>query len=1011
MVEHKKPPAKRAPVVKTQAPAVEPPPLEHPQPQEVLLPVIQPPSFPIVGIGASAGGLAALEAFLAAMPPGNGKGIAFVVVQHLSPDYKSILSELLKRSTQMQVFEAQQGMTVKPNCVYIIPPNRDMALLGGKLQLFDITAPRSAHFAIDYLFRSLAADLHERAICIILSGTGSDGTLGVRAVKAEGGMVMAQTPESAEFDGMPRSAIATGFVDYVLPPAAMPAQLIAYVKRAMMKKLEPPPASSLYAHDIIPKMCVLLRAKTGHDFSQYKQATIIRRMERRMALHQIDRAPDYLRFLQEHSEEVSALFRDLLIGVTSFFRDPEAFAALETVAIPGLFANTPAASGIRVWICGCSTGEEAYSVAILMQEHLERLQQPYKVQIFATDIDRQATDQARAGVFPPSIAADVTPERLARFFTQDANGSYRVEKTIRDLVIFAEQDLLKDPPFSKLNLLCCRNLLIYLNAAVQARIIDLFHYALLPGGILLLGNSETTGDRSPLFEPLDRKAKLYFRKEEDSSPLPPVMGELAVLPSAPRLPAPRLAAAPAHQRKLSLRQVTEQALLRDFARAAVLVDALGEILYFHGRTGKYLEPPAGDASSNLLVMARDGLRRDLTAAFHRAVSRKEPVYLANLRVKTNGHEIGLDLTVLPVLNPEPTLPILFLAIFDEKAEFAFPEKGASSAAKLAENTTAEARMAALERELRSKDNYIQTIIEEMETSGEELKSSNEEMQSVNEEMQSTNEELETSREELQSVNEELATVNTELLQKVAELSRANNDMNNLLAGTGVATLFVDHQLHITRFTPTMTQIINLIASDVGRPLAHLVSNLVQHDHLLAEVQAVLDTLIPVEAEVQTKAGNWYILSIRPYRTLDNVIEGAVVSFVDVTARKLIQQKQLEFERFRHAAMIETVGIAFFHLNGAITSANEAFLHMVDYSREDLETGKLTWSAITPAEWLPHSNKALKEIITTGKATPFEMQYLRKDGSRGKALFAEWRLDEKDAVVYVISVAPDQSPPT
>ncbi len=957
-------------------------------------------AFSIVGIGASAGGLAAIEAFLSAMPRESEEKFAFVVIQHLSPDHKSILSELLKRCTGMQVYEAQDGMVVTPNRAYIIPPNRDMALMGGKLQLFEITSPRSAHFSIDFFFRSLADDLAERAICIVLSGTGSDGTLGVRAVKGAGGMAMAQTPESTEFDGMPRSAIATGLVDYVLPPAEMPAQLIAFLGQTRARL--DIPASSQHSAAILAKIFVLVRARTGHDFSQYKQSTMIRRIERRMALHQIERISDYLRYMQEHAGEVSALFRDLLIGVTNFFRDPDAFAALETLAIPHVFANAPPESTIRVWVCGCSSGEEAYSLAILFHEHLEKVHQVHKLQIFATDIDREAADQARTGVFPPSIAADVSAERLARFFKSDVNGSYRIQKSIRDSLIFAEHDLLKDPSFSKLNLISCRNLLIYLNAAVQKRVMDLFHYGLAPGGLLFLGNSESAGDGSSGFETFDRKAKLYLRTPDDAQPIRPLIREVPQLAASPREASPGPSAELPPSRKPSLHEIAEKALLSDFTRAAVLVDARGEILYFHGRTGKYLEPAVGNAVSNVLAMSREGLDRHLKAALHRAVSKGEIVHLDNVQVKTNGHNVFVKLTILPVGSVAATFPGLFLVIFDEKPE---QEAVGQTLQIPTENAAAEARVAALEHQLRSKDNYIQTVVEEMETTSEELKSSNEEMQSVNEEMQSANEELETSREELQSVNEELATVNAELLQKVAELSRANNDMNNLLAGTGVGTLFVDHQLRVTRFTPSITEVLNLIQTDVGRPLAHIVSNLAEHDHLIAEVQAVLDTLVPFDVEVQTKAAKWYILSIRPYRTLDNVIEGAVISFVDITARRVAQAKELELERFRHASQIETVGIAFFQLAGGITSANEAFLHMLDYTREDLEAGKLGWEQITPAEWLPHSRRALKELKTRGKATPFEMQYVRKDGSRGKALFAEWRLDEDDAVVYVISMAP------
>ena len=958
-----------------------------------------PKTFPIVGIGASAGGLAAFEAFLTAMPPSTEKGIAFVLVQHLAPDHKSILTELVKRYTEMRVYEVEDGMPVKSGCVYVIPPNRDMALLSGKLQLLEPTAPRGVRLPIDFFFRSLAADQRDRAICIVLSGTGSDGTIGLRAVKGEVGMAMAQLPESTEFDSMPRSAIATGLVDYILPPAEMPSQLIAYVNQIFGGKIKRPQAPPAKSQDTLAKICVLLRARTGHDFSQYKENTVTRRVERRMALQQIEHAADYLRFMQQDANEAAALFRDLLIGVTSFFRDRDTFAVLEAVTIPRLFEGMPAGGPIRVWVCGCSTGEEAYSIAILIQEHLEKLPHPYKVQIFATDIDRHATDQARTGVFPASIAADVSPERLARFFTHDSGGHYRIHKTIRDLLIFSEQDVLKDPPFSKLGLISCRNLLIYLNANLQKRLIPLFHYALKPGGMLFLGNSETVGDQPWLFEALDRKARLYLRKDDVGGVSRLPIGVLAASALDPRVPfSSRIEAL--QEAKLNVREVTQQTLLRHLAQAAVLVNAQGEILYFHGRTGNYLEPAPGDAGANILAMAREGLRRDLTSALHRAVSTKEPVRIKGVQVKTNGHVIAVDLAILPA--GASAAPDLYLVTLDEKPTGEIPPP--PSGELLNNELAPDARIAALDQELRAKNDYIQTIVEEMETSSEELKSSNEEMQSINEEMQSTNEELETSKEELQSLNEELATVNAELQEKVADLSRANNDMNNLFAGTGVGTLFVDHQLRISRFTPATTQVVNLIQTDIGRPLGHIVSNLAGPDHLLADVQTVLDTLVPLEAEVQTKAGGWYILGIRPYRTVDNVIEGAVITFVDITLRRLAEQKLLEAERFRRAAEIETVGIVFFRIAGAITSANDAFLRMLGYSREDLAAGKIYWDLITPPEWIKASQQALKELQDSGRSNPYERQYVRKDGSHGLALFAAWRLAEDEAVVYIIDVA-------
>jgi two-component system CheB/CheR fusion protein len=960
-----------------------------------------PRTFPIVGIGASAGGLAAFESFLTAMPPTTQSGMAFVLIQHLAPDHRSILTELIKRYTRMQVYEVEDGMDVNRSCAYIIPPNRDMALLRGKLQLNEPTTPRGIRLPIDFFFRSLAADQRDRAICIVLSGTGSDGTLGLRAVKGEGGMAMVQTPETTEFDSMPRSAIATGLVDYILPPAKMPEQLIAYANQLFDKKTKPAATLPQKPEDTLAKICVLLRARTGHDFSQYKENTLNRRVERRMALHQLERTADYLRFMQQDAGEAHALFRDLLIGLTSFFRDPDAFAALQTSGIPRLFEGVPPGGAIRVWVCGCSTGEEAYSIAILIQEHLEKLLQAYKVQIFATDIDRQATDQARGGVFPASIAADISAERLTRFFTQDAGGSYHIRKTIRDLLIFSEQDVLKDPPFSKLGLVSCRNLLIYLNADLHKRLFPLFHYALSPGGILFLGNSETISDPPWLFDALDRKARLYVRKDSVTGVARPLQGAMTATALDPRTTA-ITANEGNREAKLNVREVTQQTLLRHLSQAAILVNRHGEILYFHGRTGNYLEPAPGDAGSNILTMAREGLRRALTSALHHAVAKKEITQARGLQIKTNGSFISADLAVIPALIS--SAPDLYVVSLEEKPPGEAAPRGKAAKSGKSIPSASHARIAALEHELRAKDEYIQTIVEEMETSSEELKSSNEEMQSVNEEMNSTNEELETSKEELQSVNEELATVNSELQQKVADLSRINNDMNNLLAGTGVGTLFVDHQLRIARFTPSVTEIINLIPGDIGRPLAHIVSNLIGHDNLLADVQSVLDTLVPSEIEVQTKVGSWYILGIRPYRTLENVIEGAVITFVDITLRKAAEEKLREAERFRRAVEIETVGIVFFQIDGAMTSANSAFLRMTGHSRQDLDTGKINWDSITPPEWLEASHQAQTELKNTGRAVPYERQYLRQDGSRGWALFAAWRIAEGEAVVYLIDVA-------
>ncbi len=850
--------------------------------------------FPVVGVGASAGGLAAYEAFFSGMPADVDTGMAFVLVQHLAPDHKSILTELVRRYTRMEVFEVEDGMKVRPDCAYIIPPNRDMALLHGTLRLLEPASPRGLRLPIDFFFRSLAQDQHQRAICIVLSGTGSDGTLGVRAVKGEGGMVMVQSPESTEHDGMPRSAIDTGFADYVLPPAEMPAQLVAYASRAFGPTTRPVPVVTPRALSTLKTICVIIRAQTGHDFSGYKESPFLRRIDRRMAIHQIDRREDYARVLQEDPAEVETLFRELLIGVTSFFRDPDAFGVLEREVIPRLFAEREPDSPIRVWVCGCSTGEEAYSVAILLQERLEALRQPQRIQVFATDIDRRALDVARSGTYPLSIAADVTPDRLARYFARDPSGVYRVHRVVRDLLVFSEQDVIKDPPFSRLDLITCRNLLIYMGAPLQKRLMPLFHYSLVSGGTLFLGSSETVGDAVPLFDTVDRKWKVYRRVDGVGIParLPFADPELAIERQLATVP-PKVVARRVNARP-DLRVLTEQTLLRHGAAVGILVTGRGDILHIHGRTGRFLEAAPGDAAYNVVAMAREGLDRDLTIALRRSVNSREAVHVPGIRVRTNGDYTFVDLTVRPAVEGpvEPGLADLFLVVLEDVPSVPPAPTGVAEAGVDGEEaaTNGDVRVVALEQELRAKEEYLQATLEEMETANEELRSTNEEMQSVNEEMQSTNEELETAKEESQSINEELATVNAELQAKVMDLTRANNDMNNLLSGTGIGTVFVDHELRITRFTPSATAVLPLIPSDVGRPVGDIVSNLVGYDRLAADVDSVLASLIPVEVEVRTKGDAWFEVRVNPYRTLDNVIEGAVVTFVDITSQKRLEQQ-------------------------------------------------------------------------------------------------------------------------
>lgn len=951
--------------------------------------------FPIVGIGASAGGLAAFEAFFSGMPADKDPNMAFVLVQHLAPDHKSLLTDLVRRYTRMQVAEATDGVVVQPNCAYIIPPGRDMAFLNGTLQLLEPSSPRGQRLPIDFFFRSLAQDQRERAICIVLSGTGSDGTLGVRAVKGEGGMAMAQNPESTEYDGMPRSAIATGLVDYVLPAAEMPAHLMGYVSRAFGKGFRTRAPHLQKTEDALKKVFVLLRAQTGHDFSQYKYNTVKRRVERRMAVHQIADLGGYVHFLQRTPAEVEALFRDLLIGVTSFFRDPEVFAEVESKVIPSILADKPPGVAVRVWICGCSTGEEAYSIAMLLQEQMDRLKKNYLLQLFATDIDSRAIEQARSGLYPASIAADVSPERLARFFTLEADGSaYRINKTIRDKLVFSVQDVIKDPPFSKLDFISCRNLLIYLNSDLQKRLIPLFHYALNPGGTLFLGTSETVGEFLDLFSVLDRQAKLYQRKECLPNTLRSSLGRFSL--TAPEAGTdfrrPGMAAGVV---KSSLRETTERVLLERYAPVSILVSERGEMLYIHGNTGRYLQMASGEPHMNILKMAREGLKRDLTTALHQAVKEKTTVERSGLRVKTNGSFSAVNLTVLPVLpsSDSPAELTLYLVVLEEmkSPEPVLPSlKDPASPLEDVFESAADhdrfdglasgALITALKRELRAKEEYLESANEELETSNEELKSSNEEMQSVNEELQSTNEELETSKEELQSVNEELATVNAELQVKVLDLSRANNDMNNLLAGTGVGTIFVDFQLLIQRFTPSVTQVINLILSDIGRPVGHIVSNLVGYDTLVEDIRSVLDTLVPKEIEVQSGDGAWFLLRIRPYRTLDNVIEGAVITFFDVSEIKRTREAlQKANDMLRLAAVVvhdANDAVVLQDMEGRILVWNPSAQRMYGWSES--EALQMNIRELIPEILRDEALERVQQMSLAEIVAPYRTQRITKD---------------------------------
>ncbi|WP_082680121.1 chemotaxis protein CheB [Paucibacter sp. KCTC 42545] len=994
-----------------------------------------PQGMPVVALGASAGGLAAFESFFASLPQGCEPGMAFVLVQHLAPDFSSMLSELVQRYTDLPVREVEDGMPLQANHVYVIPPDRDMACLNGRLQLLEPAAKRGHRLPIDFFFRSLALDQGERAVAVVLSGTGSDGSQGLRDIKAHGGLILAQSLVTAEFDGMPRAAIATGLVDFELATADMGPKLLAYMGQGD-KSLRAAEAGQK-SEAQLRKIYAQLRAQTGHDFSNYKPTTICRRIDRRMAVHQIDTVEAYARYLQQSPPEVEALFRDLLIGVTNFFRDSDAFHVLAQQGIPSLFEGQPVGAVIRVWVAGCSTGEEAYSIAMLLLEHMQTLPGTYRLQVFASDIDSRAIAFAREGRYPSSISAHVSPERLARFFVAEADGaSYRVRKSLRDQLVFSEHDLIKDPPFSKLDMVSCRNLLIYLGSDLQKRLIPLFHYAIKPGGCLFLGSCEGVGEFDTLFSATDRKSKLYRRRPDVPGQLRPGSGRVSV--SLPQLSALRLAAlgvglaaAPvrggaqsANVMKPSLREITEQALLLQVVPAGALVNAQGDILYLHGRTGMFLEPAPGEAGvNNILKMAREGLRHELSMALHKAAVLKDTVRVTGLRVRSNGHFTRANLTVravLPLAAPadEVQAASLFLVILEE-VNAGMAEGGpASSAAPagvealpdLATSPSAEAepadvvalrvRIEQLERELRAKDEYLQSTQEELESANEELKSANEEMQSVNEELQSANEELETSKEELQSVNEELATVNTELNTKVVDLSRANNDMNNLLAGTGIGTVFVDHQLRILRFTPAATQFIHLIQSDTGRPVGHLVSKLVGYDRLVPDVQAVLDSLVSKSIEVETSEGRWCTMRIQPYRTLDNVIEGAVISFVDISDMVRARQQLNDANDLLRLAVVvrdASDAITVQDLSGRTLAWNPAATRLYGWSEAEA-------LALNVRERVPVAlrDRALDELAQADMQQPLRTQRLTKSGAILEVVVVSSSLRDSEGRHYAVS---------
>jgi two-component system CheB/CheR fusion protein len=911
--------------------------------------------FPIVGMGASAGGLEALDELLSRLP--SDTGMAFVVVTHQHPAHTSLLPELLARETKMPVVAANDGIKLQPNHVYVGTPGGHLTIHNGTLRRID-DSTRSIHLPIDSFFRSLAEDQKKHAICIVLSGTGSDGTLGLRAIKAESGMAMVQLPNSAKYAGMPASAEATGMADYVLHPADMPQQLVAYARGPYLRSTpasgdsSPPVQPVVIEAEPMARLFQLLRSDTGHDFSGYKVNTIRRRVERRMNLHQITNPEDYVRFLQSNPHEIERLFKELLISVTNFFRDPESWEALAKGPLTQLMKSLGDDTTLRAWVPGCATGEEVYTLAIVMRECAEQLKLRVNYQVFGTDLDSAAVDLARLGRFPIGISSDVSPQRLDRFFLHD-DGNYSVRKVVREMAIFAPQNLIKHPPFTNLDIITCRNLLIYLHADLQKQLMPIFHYALKPGGLLMLGSSETTGDSHDLFETVDKKWKIYRRKEAS-----PAIYKIPKMPSSknePTVAATSVAVSQVRESRVAI--LLERIALDRFCPTFVVVNALGDLVHVHGRTGDYFELAEGHARTNVLDMAREGLPHELASVMRLASSTEDEVIRNNVQVKTNGDFTLIQLAAKKVTRPESIAGLIFISFQPVETPDATAAEETDDK-KVMEVPVSDSET--LTRELGFLRETHQATLDELETSNEELKSANEELQSNNEEMQSVNEELETSKEEMQSLNEELTTVNTELQSKVEDLSQANDDIHNLLDSTDIATIFLDDELHIKRYTVQATQIVTLRPTDVGRPLSELSSKLKETD-LLSDAKAVLDTLVPKEQRVESIDGIWYLMRILPYRTTGNVIEGLVLTFVNI--QDLKNAEASSGLRTYFESIFDTVRQPLIVLDEQfkVISANRFFYEIFRLQSKNV-VGRLLYEIAEGAWNLPELKASLEQIL-------------------------------------------------
>jgi len=838
--------------------------------------ITDPDNFLIVGIGASAGGLEALEQFFANMPENNG--MAFVVIQHLDPNYVGMMPELLQRITKMKVMQATDGLKIRPNCVYVIPPNKRLSVLNRNLHLFELLESDGLRLPIDFFFCSLANDQHEKSIGIILSGMGSDGSLGLKAIKEKNGIVLVEDPIAAKYDAMPGNALKAVVPDIVASAGELPAKLISFLHFTPATVQDPD--YEIKNKSNLDKIIILIREQSGHDFSMYKKNTLFRRIERRKGIHEIAKIQDYVRFLQENPQELDILFKELLIGVSSFFRDEAVWEKLKENVLPKLIKELANGHILRAWVPACSTGEEAFSLAIVFKEVMEqfKLNKNITLQVFATDLDKDAIEIARKGFYQRDLSTEMSTERLKQFFAKEKNG-FRVKASIREMVIFAPQNVIKDLPFTKLDIISCRNLLIYLEPELQNKLKALFNYSINPGGIMILGTAETLGNQNQGFEDLDSKLKIYKRNSSIG-----ITG-LHDFPISlhPRFPG-KIEAKILPKLIENIPTLTDQILLQRFAPASVLVNANGDIIYITGKTGKYLEPAAGKANWNIYAMARPGLSNELPSAFRKVIKDYNPLILPNIKIESHEGQNYVDITIQQLESPDAIKGMIIFVFNDIPASL----KTVLVKTKYGKSELTETQKE-LESELHRANQELQSTREDMQTSQEELKSINEELQSTNEELQSTNEELTTSKEEMQSLNEELQTVNIELQSKVNDYMMASDDMNNLLNSTQIATLFLDKDLNIRKFTDYITKIFKVRITDIGRPFTDLVSDL-QYPEISNDAIKVIKTLTTIETGVTTADNRWFNVRIMPYRTIDDRIDGLVITFTDIT-----ESKKLELE--------------------------------------------------------------------------------------------------------------------